>query len=300
MLCCLGLIGHPVYWPLLLEFSSNCPVHHNFFPHHPPPLSTTYLMLFGFACLEFLILFPSVSAHVWMLKVHLQTACSCLFSKTIHRSMLTSLLRWKQTWKYVTTTSQARQSTPAYMIRLGISCGVWREAEKQEYTHTHTQTMSSVHPTLLNLFHFALSVRKLPTVSLTDQTPSVSSERVEFLRPWAQSSNGWEGASKNTAQVITWLCLGWFWFKRGRACQRNSRLSPVSIPRQMEEEEAGDGWKRRQKGEGKKWNKERWRQWFPPRANKMKWTDTEIPMMGALQRETGEGHVGGYYQWMNF
>lgn len=38
---------------------------------------------------------------------------------------------------------------------------------------------------------------------------------------------------RNAAKVITWFCLSWFWFRRGRVCQKSSRHSSVSAPCQI-------------------------------------------------------------------
>lgn len=90
--------------------------------------------------------------------------------------------------------------------------------------------------------------------------------------------NGWEPGGGPTAEVITWFCLSWFWFKKGRVCQKktkkkNSGRSPVSIQSQI--------FVKRTKGRdgNKKWVERYWtkreRRWSTPHASEIKWTDTK-------------------------
>lgn len=93
----------------------------------------------------------------------------------------------------------------------------------------------------------------------------------------------------DTAKVITWFHLSWFWFKKGRVCQKNSKRSPVSIPCQIFTERSERGMET-QNERGDKLNKERQRHWITPHANNMnghKKTDI-FEKMSALQREKGE------------
>lgn len=113
--------------------------------------------------------------------------------------------------------------------------------------------------------------------------------------------HGRVGEGRNAAEVITWFRLSWFWFKRGRVCQKISRRSPVSVPRQnfffllcFKEKQRRDRdtkWKERHAEQrGIETVKHTPRQW-----NKVSWhKEAEIALreMNALRRETGENRGG--------
>lgn len=168
----------------------------------------------------------------------------------------------------------------------------------------HTQTLSDVRLTLQNLFDFIFfsfmqqspfKSNSHPFVWLTS-CPLVSFQRVEFHRPWAKKrkkkwKNEWEGVRRNAAKVITWFRLSWFWFKRGRVCQRNSRHSPVSISCQIfEERSESEGWRHRMKEETNWTKRDRDCEAHPM---PMKWGELTqrdrdtIEKMSALQGEKG-------------
>lgn len=112
--------------------------------------------------------------------------------------------------------------------------------------------------------------------------------------------DGRVGEGRNAAEVITWFRLSWFWFKRGRVCQKISRRSPVSVPRQnfffffaLKKSKGGtetQNERRDAEQRGIETVKHTPRQW-----NKVSWhKEAEIALreMNALRRETGENRGG--------
>lgn len=94
---------------------------------------------------------------------------------------------------------------------------------------THSQTLSDIHLTLHYLFVLAyLCSNPLSDPAHTHsmhRAAGLSFESLKFHRPWTKKRKiGVKGRElRNTAKVITWFCLSWFWFKRGRVYQKTSR-----------------------------------------------------------------------------
>lgn len=94
--------------------------------------------------------------------------------------------------------------------------------------------------------------------------------------------NGWEPGGGPTAEVITWFCLSWFWFKKGRVCQKKTKkkqraLSCLNSKPDFCKENQREGWK--QKMSGEILNKERETlKYTPCQWNKVNWhKETRIP-----------------------
>lgn len=102
---------------------------------------------------------------------------------------------------------------------------------------THTQTnpcqMSSSQSC------FCLCIDPSPTKSNLQRSfwltgcPLFHFKLKNFINPDQLWQDGRVGYGRNAAEVITWFRLSWFWFNRGRVCQKISRRSPVSVPCQI-------------------------------------------------------------------
>lgn len=108
------------------------------------------------------------------------------------------------------------------------SCLSWETSNATLETLTN-KPLSDVHLSVC----FCLYSDPSPTKSNVRQSfwvtdcPLFHFKLKNFIKPDQLWQDGRVGNGRNAAEVITWFRLSWFWFNRGRVCQKISRRSPV-------------------------------------------------------------------------
>lgn len=214
--------------------------------------------------------------------------------------MLVSLFRWKAAKKSKTSDHNKPDQSVNTTPQDGTVCVYVCECEQHEvWNSTLTNLLRNPCHTSEFIFWFiyaAISFKiPLTSVRLTDRAVCVPFQSVEFHRPWAKRGTGErEREKKKRAKVITWFRLSWFWFRKGRVCQKHSRHSPDLIPCQVFEEKSERGMEmHRERRERNRTKRDRDGE---SRPMPIKWTElkqhkeTKMPLRKWVRkREKGEG-----------
>lgn len=95
----------------------------------------------------------------------------------------------------------------------------------------------------------------------------ISASLLTFPGTWKQNwESVWQRLREETAEVITWFHLSWFWFKKGRACHKRKKKEKNNNPTEKRSERTETHSERRDA-----LNKKRWRQLITPHSNEIKW-----------------------------